>query len=87
MTSFSLIWIGDKVSVIIDNDEYGFYEFSEKSDSENKTENKLKTQFISEIEILNFAKITFLNPKKNNSLYLFKVKEFCSENHTPPPEV
>ncbi len=87
MTTFSLIWIGDKVSIIIDNDESGFYEFSEKSDNENKTENKLKTQFINEIEIPNFGKIAFLNPKKNNSLYLFKVKEFCSEKYTPPPEV
>jgi hypothetical protein len=84
--TFSLIWISDKLSVIIENEKYGFCEMSENNDAENQTENKLKTQFLEKIELLNFAKFSILSTQKNNTFYLFKIKEASFENLTPPPE-
>lgn len=84
--AFSIIWISDKLAVVIENGKYGFYEMSEKSENENQTENKLKTQFLEEFELLNFSRIFISSIQKNNSFYLFKIKEASSENLTPPPE-
>ena len=86
ITTFSLIWISDKLSVIIENEKYGFYEMAENSDTENQTENKLKTQFLEEIELLSFSKFIVLSSQNSNTLYLFKIKEAFFENLTPPPE-
>ena len=54
---------------------------------ECKTENKLKTPFIDQIELLHFSIFLPLSVKRNNSFYLFNIKEFLFENITPPPEV
>lgn len=86
LATFSFIWISDQLTAIIEDEKCSFYELTEKSDSENKVENELKTQFINKIEPFNCAAISFLK-KTNNAAYLFKSKEFCSENLTPPPEV
>lgn len=86
LAAFSLLWISDQLAVIIEDEKYSYYELTEKSDSENKVENELKTQFINKIETLNCTTISFLK-KKNNTVYLFKSKEFYSENQTPPPQV
>lgn len=86
ITTFSFIWISDKLSVIIENEKFSYYETTEKSDAENQTENKLKTHFINKIDLLNFSKISFLSTQKNNTFYLFKIKEASFENWTPPPE-
>jgi hypothetical protein len=86
ITTFSFIWISDKLSVIIENEKFSYYETTEKSDAENQTENKLKTQFINKIDLLNFSKISILSTQKNNTFYLFKIKEASFENWTPPPE-
>lgn len=86
ITTFSFIWISDKLSVIIENEKISYYETTEKSDAENQTENKLKTQFINKIDLLNFSRISILSTKKNNTFYLFKIKEASFENWTPPPE-
>ncbi len=86
ITTFSLIWISNKVSVIMENEKYGYYETTEKNDAENQTENKLKTQFIDPIELLNLAQFSLSNPKNNNTYYLFNIKEISFENLTPPPE-
>lgn len=87
MTTFSLIWISEKLSVLIEKEKYGYYESTEKNDSENQTENKLKTLlFINQIEFLNLDHFLSSNSEKNNSFYSFNVKEFHFENLTPPPE-
>jgi hypothetical protein len=86
ITTFSFIWISDKLSVIIENEKFSYYETTEKSDAENQTENKLKTQFINKIDLLNFSRISILSTQKNNTFYLFKIKEASFENWTPPPE-
>jgi len=86
ITTFSLIWISDKLSVIIENEKYSYYETTEKSDAENQTENKLKTQFINPIEFLNLAQFSLSDTKNNNTYYLFTIKEISFENLTPPPE-
>jgi hypothetical protein len=86
LATFSFIWISDQLAVITGDEKCNFYELTEKSDGENKVENELKTQFINKIETFNCATISSLK-KKNNSLYLFKSKEFFSENLTPPPQV
>ncbi|MFV8344312.1 hypothetical protein [Flavobacterium sp. XS2P39] len=86
LATFSFIWISDQLAVIIEDEQYSFYELTEKSDGENKVENELKTQFINKIEALNCTIILFLK-KKNNTAYLFNSNEFFSENLTPPPQV
>lgn len=87
VTAFSIIWVSDKLSVIIENEKYSFYGITENSDTENQTENKLKTPFIDQIELLHFSIFLPLSVKRNNSFYLFNIKEFLFENITPPPEV
>lgn len=87
VTAFSIIWVSDKLSVIIENEKYSFYGITENSDPENQTENKLKTPFIDQIELLHFSIFLPLSVKRNNSFYLFNIKEFLFENITPPPEV
>lgn len=84
--AFSIIWISDKLAVVIENGKYGFYEMSEKSENENQTENKLKTQFLEEFELLNFSRVFISSTQKNKTFYQFKIKEASSENLTPPPE-
>jgi len=86
ITTFSLIWISDKLSVIMENERNGYYETTEKSDTENQTENKLKIQFIDSIELLNFAQFPLSDPKNSNTYYLYNIKEISFENLTPPPE-
>lgn len=82
ISTFSLIWVSEKLSIVLEKEKYGFYEMAENSD----TENKLKTQFLVEIELLNFSKFIVLSSQNNNTLYLFKIKEASFENLTPPPE-
>ncbi len=86
ITTFSLIWISDKLSVIMENEKYGYYGTTEKSDSENQTENKSKTQFFNKIEFLNLAQFSQSDSGKNNTHYSFSVKEIYFKNLTPPPE-
>ena len=85
--AFSILWISDKLTVVIENEKYGFYEMTENSDAENQTENKLKTQFLEEFEHFNFSRFFISSTQKNNSFYLFKIKEASFENRTPPPKV
>jgi hypothetical protein len=85
--AFSILWISDKLTVVIENKKYDFYEMAENSETENQTENKLKTQFLEEIELLNFSRFIISSTQKNNTFYLFKIKEASFKNLTPPPEV
>jgi len=87
MTTFSLIWISDKLSVFLEKEKYSYYETAEKNDSENQSEIKLKTLFVSQIDFLNLAEVSLFIPQNNNSFYSFKIKEFCFESLTPPPEM
>lgn len=83
ITTFSLIWISDKLAVFLEYEKYSYYESSEKSESE--TESKLKTLFINQIDLLNWVPLVVSTPQHHSS-YSFKIKEFCYENLTPPPE-
>lgn len=85
ITTFSLIWISDKLTVFLEYEKYSYYETDEKSGSENQTESKLKTLFINQIDLLNWLPLVLSTPQHNSS-YSFKIKEFCYENLTPPPE-
>ena len=71
---FSIFWIGDKLSVLIENEKMSYFETSEKGDAENQTENKLKTVFIHEIGPLNLVQFSFSNKKHNHSFYSFTIK-------------
>jgi hypothetical protein len=84
--AFSIIWISDKVAVVIENEKYGFYEMAENSETEKQTENKLKTQFLEEITYLNFYRYYISPTQENNTSYLFKIEEPSFKNWTPPPE-
>jgi len=86
ISTFSLIWISDKLSLVLEKEKYGFHKIAENSDTENQTENKLKTQFFEEIELLNFSRFYGLSSQKNTTFYLFIIKEATFENRTPPPE-
>ena len=86
-TTFSLMWIGEELSVLVENEKYSYYETAEKNDTENQTENKLKTQFIHPIYHFNLALVLLSSKQKQSTYYLFKTKEFSFENHTPPPEM
>ena len=86
ISTFSLIWMSEKLSIVLEKEKYGFHEMAENSDTENQTENKLKTQFFEEIELLNFSRFFISSTQKNNTFYLFKIKEASFENLTPPPE-
>jgi hypothetical protein len=87
ISTFSLIWVSDELSFFLEKEKYGFYEMAENNDTENQTENKSKTQFLEEIELLNFSKFLVLSSQNNNPFYLFKIKEATFENLTPPPEI
>lgn len=87
ISTFSIIWISEKLSIVIENEKYCHYEMAENSDTENQTENKLKTQFLEEIELLNLSRLSFLSSQKIVTFYLFKIKEASFENLTPPPKI
>lgn len=86
IATFSLIWISDKLSMVIENEKQGYCQTTEKNDAENQTENKLKTQFIGSIEHINLASFALSDPNKNSTFYLLNAKEISFENPTPPPE-
>ncbi|MDR6843461.1 hypothetical protein J2W95_000141 [Flavobacterium granuli] len=72
--------------MLVENDEYGYFQTTEKGETENQTESKLKTLFINQIDHLNLALFLLPNIENKNSFYLFAVKEFYFKNLTPPPE-
>jgi hypothetical protein len=81
-----VIWICDKISVLSENDKFSYFETTEKEGTEDKTESKLKTLFITQIDYLDLGLFLVPNSKNSNSFYSFTIKEFCFENLTPPPE-
>lgn len=85
--AFSITWISDKLTVVIEKEKYGFYEMAENNDTENQTENKLKNPFLENIELLKFSIFFTSSTQKNNTFYLFKTKETSFKNRTPPPEI
>lgn len=87
MVTFSIIWIGERLSVFLEKEKYSYYETTEKNDSENQAEIKLKTLFVNQIDLLSLVEFSSSTAQKNNSFYSFNVKEFCFESHTPPPEI
>jgi hypothetical protein len=91
MTTFSLIWISEKLSMLyLESEKHSYFETTEtteNSDSENVTENKLKTLFVNQIDHSDLAPLSLSNSQNINSAYSFKVKEFCFECLTPPPEI
>ncbi len=87
MATFSIIWISDKLSVFLEKEKYSYYETTEKNDSENQLEIKLKTLFVNQIDLLNLVQFSSSTAQNNNPFYSFNVEEFCFESHTPPPEI
>lgn len=86
ISAYSLIWISDKLSLIIENEKYGFYKIVENSDPKNETENKLDTEFLNEIALIIIENTNYSETKKEIISYTFKVKEVCIEKTLPPPE-
>lgn len=84
---YSLIWISDKLSLIIENEKYGFYKIVENSDPKNETENKINTEFLNEIALIIIENTNYSETKKESISYTFKIKEVCIEKKLPPPEV
>jgi hypothetical protein len=84
---YSLIWISDKLSLIIENEKYGFYKIVENSDPKNETENKINTEFLNEIALIIIENTNYSETKKESISYTFKIKEVCIEKTLPPPEV
>lgn len=88
IATFSLIWISEKLSMLyLESEEYSYFESTENNDTENVTENKLKTLFVNQIDFSDLAPLSLSNSQNINSAYYFKVKEFCFECLTPPPEI
>ncbi len=85
--TFSIIWVSDKLSILIHEKQYDFYELTENNTEENNVESKLKLLFIDSIEIFNCFEYYSLNKTRINSFDLFVVKEFALKNFTPPPEI
>ncbi|HBK83205.1 MAG TPA: hypothetical protein DDZ41_06345 [Flavobacterium sp.] len=86
ISTFSIIWICDnKLYVFLEEEKISLYETAEKSETQNESEIKLKTLFFSQVDFLDLISF-YSSVIQNNSLYTFIVKEFCFENHTPPPE-
>jgi hypothetical protein len=85
--TFSLIWVSDKLSILIHEKQYDFYELAENNTEENNLESKLKLLFIDSIELFNCFEYHSLNKARINSFDLFVVKEFALKNFTPPPEI
>ena len=85
--AFSLIWVSEKLSTLVHEKHYDFYELTENNPEENNAEGKLKLLFIDSIEILNCFDYYSINNNRINSFDLFVVKEFALKKFTPPPEI
>ena len=85
--TFSIIWVSDKLSILIHEKQYDFYELTENNTEENNVESKLKLLFIDSIEIFNCFEFYSFNKKRINSFDSFVVKEFVHKDLTPPPEI
>lgn len=85
--TFSIFWVSDKLSILIHEKQYDFYEQTENNTEENNVESKLKLLFIDSIEIFNCFEYYSLNKARIDSFDLFVVKEFALKNFTPPPEI
>lgn len=84
--TFSLIWVSDKLSILIHEKQYDFYELTGNNTEENNIESKLKLLFIDSTEIFNCFEYCSFNKNSINSFDLFVVKEFVLKNMNPPPE-
>ena len=85
--TFSFVWVSDKLSMLLHEKQYDFYELTENNTDERNVESKLKLLFIDSIEILNYFEYYSINNNRINSFDLFIVKEFALKNFTPPPEI
>ncbi|TRX16085.1 hypothetical protein FNW25_13360 [Flavobacterium franklandianum] len=86
ISTYSLIWISNKLSLVLENEKYGFYKIVENSDPKNETENKLDSEFLNEIALIIIENTNYSETKKEIISYTFKVKEVCIEKNLPPPE-
>ena len=87
ISAYSLIWISNKLSLIIENEKYGLYKIVENSDPKNETENKINTEFLNEIALIIIENTNYSETNKESISYTFKIKEVCIEKTLPPPEV
>lgn len=84
--TFTFIWVSDKFSIFMFENQYDLYELAENNTEENTNESKLKLVFIDSIEFFNCFKCYSLIKNSISSFDLFIVKEFVIKNLTPPPE-
>jgi len=83
ISTFSLLWISDKLTIFFENETYSYFEVSEI----NEVEAKVKTLFIDQIELFDLDSFSLFDSQKINSFYSFNVREFTFKNLTPPPEL
>lgn len=83
ISTFSLFWISEKLTIFLENEKYSYFEGSEK----NEVEAKVKTLFIDQIELFDLDSFSLFDSQKINSFYSFNVVEFTFKNLTPPPEL
>lgn len=83
ITTFSLLWISEKLAVFLENEKYSYVETSENTEIESK----LKTLFMYPITLFDLDTFSSSKLQNINSSYFFNVKEFSFESLTPPPEL
>ena len=87
LLTFSLIWVSDKLSILIHEKQYDFYELAENNTEETNFESKLKLLFIDSIKLFNCFECYSFIKARISSFDLFVAKEFVLKNFTPPPEM
>jgi hypothetical protein len=83
LSTFSLFWISEKVTILLEDEKHSYFEVSEK----NEVEGKVKTLFMDQIELFDLDSFSLFDSQKINSFYYFTVKKFSLKNLTPPPEL
>jgi hypothetical protein len=79
ISTFSLFWISEKLTVFLENEEHSYFEVSEK----NEVEAEVKNLFIDQIELFDLEALSLFDSQKINSFYCFKVKK-CSFKKSYP---
>jgi hypothetical protein len=83
VTTFSVFWISEKLTVFLEKEKYSYFETNEK----NEVESKVKTLFINQIELFDLDTVATFDSQNSNTFYSFIVKEFIFKNLNPPPEL
>lgn len=87
ISTFALIWMSEKLALVIENEKYDFYKIVENNDAENKNENKIDAEYLNEIAILILENTNYTEIKKVSISHAFTIKEVFIEKTLPPPKV